>query len=152
MSDTTWTLTTLDYGDIVADAALAARPTFTIGAEVELTFLFHSSGHLSEYSDLLDHIEYLNDTTITHGSSMQGRPYYRQSINPNAPVSSYLVELKPGSGISEVDSYWAVMVGGSDETRLVGAGERVTVTFLLIAPLSQYSTRSDVQSAHEVDA
>lgn len=151
MTDVHWTINTRDDGDVTVDAVKSPRPTFRVGNEVEVSCLFHNGSHVSNYRTLRDYVEYINDDTVVTGVSVRNVPFYRQTIHPQAPFGDLLVKLKPSSNVDEAESYWAVLVGGSDETAVVGGGETLNLTFYILAPLSAYSSRTAVSDDLEVE-
>lgn len=145
---TTWTITT-DTETITVDAVDASdgHPQFTVGEAAELTLLFHGTNHVSRYSSLMEYVEYMNDATINTGHDSNGVAWYRETLHPDDSHRDKLIELVPDASIPEVDSHWAVIVKGEDDSRVVGAGEKVRLTVFIISKLSKYATRSDVHNA-----
>jgi len=115
-----------------------------------MTCLFHNGSHVSNYRTLRDYVEYINDNTVQTGTSVRSVPFYRQTIHPRAPFTDLLVKIKSSSNVEQAGEYWAVLVGGSDETRLVGGGEVLQLEFFILAPLSEYNSGSDVSTDLEV--
>lgn len=146
MVDTTWTISTSENGDITADGVVAeGNPTLTIGEEASLTMLFEGSNHLSRYNSLMEYVDYTTDSTVDFGKDIEGETWYRQTPHPHSPVTDYLVELIPSSEIQGQEAYWAVIIGGTDASRLVGAGEMVSLELYILGKSAHY-TRTEVEN------
>jgi hypothetical protein len=154
MTDVSWAIETADYGTLTASGVLGdTLPTFGVGDEVTLTFLFGQDvpNHVDHYDDLREFGRYSNDSTIDTGTDIRGKPWYRPRRHPESSFTSALVKLVPSSNVGHVRNYWAVVTDVVDQTRFVGAGERLAVTCFVLAEGSEYSTRSDVEDDLEAD-
>lgn len=148
MSDVTWNIETADYGTLTATSVLSdTLPTFKVGGEVSLEFYFGPgiTNHETYYQNSTEFVKYTSDSTIDAGTDIRGKPWYRETLHPNADFSTTLVKIVPSDNVTGVDSYWAVIIGGEDNTRYVGAGERVTLEMFILAEGSEYATREDVE-------
>jgi len=149
MTDVTWTIETADFGNLTASGVEGdSLPLFRIGDEFSLTFFFGQeiTNHVSHYNDLREFARYAGDSTIDTGTDIRGVPWYRERIHPYSSFTSTLVKLVPGADVGDVGSYWAVVTGGSDGTKYVGGGERLTLSCYILAEASEYNARSDVEN------
>lgn len=146
-----WTLTT-EYDIILADRAIIGDglPTFTPGEEAELELLFNRGTHTDEYYALMNFVEYINDNTLGYGTDSNGKPWFRQTPHPADTEPDKLVLLD--GEVDGVDSYWAIVTDYTDNTQFVGAGERVSVTFFILAREDEYASRTDIQTDLEAEA
>lgn len=151
--NTFWTISTADFGTLTVSGVEAdALPTITVGESISLTFFFgpELTDHTASYNALREFGRYSNESVDT-GQDIRGRTWYRERTHPYADFSTTLVKLTPGADVGNLQSYWAVVVGTTDDTRFVGAGERIEAEFFILAEGSEYNTRSDVETALKAD-
>jgi len=151
MSDTTWNLTD-DATTYTFDGAESDVGNVTVGEEFSVTLFLEpggeSGGHLTVYNTFNgDYNRYLNDKALDYGLDYEGEPWYRYTLHPNATINSYLFKVEPSAGVEKGTSFWGLLTNVEDESRLVGAGEQLSMTFYVLAESDEYSTRTDVQNA-----
>jgi hypothetical protein len=147
--DVTWNIETDDYGTLTASGVLGSTlPTIGVGDEITLTFFFGQelADHESSYDVLTTVGRRTNGSTIDTGLDIRGKPWYREKLHPEAPFSSTLVKIVPATDVGNVQSWWAVITDTTDQTKFVGAGEKIEVSLFVLAQGSTYNTRSDVEA------
>jgi hypothetical protein len=149
-----WDIQTYEFGTLTASGVIAdSQPTITAGEELSLTLYFDESlsNHESNYEDIREFVRLTNDSTIDTGTDIRGKPWYREKLHPEATWPTALVKLKPAADVGDVEDWWAVIVGGEDETRFVGTGERITLDVFILGKSTTYSTRTDVENDIKAD-
>lgn len=150
MTDTSWTIHTLSNGALTVPGAVGdTLPTFTSGKSVTLQFLADVDG--VAFDTLREYARYTNESTTNTGTDIRGRPWFHQSIHPDAGFESVLVRLEPSAGVGPLRSWWVVVTGGSITTTPVGTGRRITLECYLLGEYDDYGTRDYVVDEFESD-
>ncbi|MDB2225624.1 hypothetical protein PM023_13185 [Halorubrum ezzemoulense] len=148
MTDTSWTIQTLDNGTLTVPGAVGkSMPTFGVGRTISLQFLADSDG--VTFDTLREYARYSNDSTTSTGTDIRGKPWYHQSIHPSAGFASALVLLKPGTSVGDLRDWWAVVTDASITTTTVGTGRRITLECFILAETGEYSERQFVVDEFE---
>ena len=137
-----WTI-----GGVEADGLLTGTsPTWRWGESVTLEFRFRPPGVESRHSELLDYVRAASLASWTVYDT-RGRPRYEERVPSVAAVSSLVVALEPGSDVIGVGGVWALITGGSDESRPVTGTRRVSLEVVPLAERSAYADRQSVADA-----
>lgn len=152
MVDTSWTVddgvSTYTIDGVSIDSGW---PDFQVAQEVELTFLFNGQNHLSRYETFMDtfNLRMVEGLSVT-GRDFKTQPYYSITQKPSDTSKSYLWKLTPSDRIDGVEPWWVVVKSIEDETRVAGAGERVSIVLFTLAPASA-ATRGEIKRRYEVE-
>ena len=147
-----------NIGDNVASELADDTPVLTRGTEISLRFLFrggkiHDDGTMHDdgtfHGDLVAHYKRLRDrlkftdASIRRGTSYNGVPWVRERLPERAPVDSQVVLVEPQSGVVDVDSFWAAVVGGGTDHRPSGENDArwLTLELFVLADGSEYQDR-----------
>lgn len=148
MADYTWTI-----GGVTVDGKLGPQsPTWTWGEETQLRFWFQSGSSpggndaQTRFSSLQDYVRGAALST-TKVYDTRSRPRYEERVPTASPVSSLVVAIEPGNDVQGVDSVWALLVGGTDESRPVTGNYQLMVTVVPLALRSAYADRQAVENA-----
>ena len=158
--------TEITIGGDIAQGLVAGTPTLERGAVAELTFVFTpaAGGTLFEDDTLFDdgtafggaakilatyravreRLEFA-DAVVRRGRSIEGVPYVRERIPERAPIDSQIVLVEPGDDIDGFGSFWAVVVGGRDESGNEFGVRRLTLELFVLADGSRYDSRSELE-------
>ncbi|QCW03574.1 hypothetical protein [Natrinema pallidum] len=144
---TAWTIAGAVVDGGVETTTIEAQPT----GSVELRCLFETetdempaSGR-QYYRHLRQYLEYVH--TVQTGETHTGEVWVQEEANPNDPVSSHIVDVVPGQGVRDIDPFWGVIVGGSDDSRGLPDYRDLTLELVWIAPRSAYADRAAVEAA-----
>lgn len=99
---------------------------------------------LEAYRAVRDRLEFA-DAVVRRGRSIAGVPYIRERLPARAPVDSQIVLVEPADGIQTLNSFWAAVVGGTDESSDGFGIRRLTLELFVLADGSRYSSRSDLE-------
>lgn len=145
MTDVTWDIEF--HNNVVTADGANFSDIPRIGDEFDIEFFMSGPVGLEDYNFLREYVRYTTDENVDYGMDHRGNPYYRETTHPQEPdgeTFDRLLKLVPSEDIPGVEAYWAVLVGGSDNTRFVGPAERVELTVLLLAETENLPTREDV--------
>jgi hypothetical protein len=81
-------------------------------------------------------------------TSNQQVPAFQETVPSRAPVSSLLLGIEP-SGDIEAPGFWAVVVGGGDQTRMIGNSATVELELFVLAEYEEYADRAAAKAAFE---
>lgn len=99
----------------------------------------------TRYNRLRKYGEYAG--AAAHGTSANHRPWYREQLPPSAPVDSIVVAIEPGQAIEDTPAFWALLTDITDDTDLMQNYARVTFRAVMLAEVSEYPTKSGLESA-----
>jgi hypothetical protein len=153
MTDVTWTIETADFGTLTASGVSAdSLPTFLVGEEITLSFVFNTglANHVEDYNALRQYGRFANDSTTDTGTDIRGKPWYREKPHPESNTSSAVVRLSPGPDVG-LNDYWGLITGIEDNTRYVGAGERIDLTVFILAKGDSYTSRDALRDDLEAE-
>lgn len=122
----------------------------TLGKSYPVGMNFHPAGratsHTDRYLAVRDYAKYAG-TSIT-GRVDGGGVYYREDLDPAAPVSSLVVPIEPSP--SDVggpfEGIWGLVEGYSDPNRLRNTFD-LEVDLAYLGDASEYADRSAVETA-----
>lgn len=113
-------------------------PTFERGSDETFEFLFYGSNAQSRYENVKAHFEYIG-TYVTE-KTLHGKPAVEEFISADAPVSSNIVVIEPGTDVTDVPSMWVMITGGEDASRNPGMYE-TSLDVTMLAKKSEYADR-----------
>lgn len=121
----------------------STTPTRTRGetATLDLTF---APANSSDYGDMQDQLEFTDP--VWTGVNLSGVPWVKEDLPARAPVSTQIFEITPGSDIQDVDAFWGVITGGSDDSQPARADKRVSVDVVFLADGSEYADRTTLKN------
>jgi len=121
------------------------HPTLREGETTTLTLFTDDT---ETYENFQDYDLYLNEDTIQSGNSYYNKPWYREILNPDANVSSYLWKFRPASNVVSLDSWWVVVTAISDRTQMYGTGYQFEVQLLALTPVNG-ETFTEIENEYE---
>lgn len=146
-----WTIgTDRSDGGIVANGEISGEtPSYTRGnrADLELAFWAEdgiSEDHIVRYEKLREYGDYAGSMTVN--KSINGVPNYSERVPADAPVDSLVLDFQPGSSHTSLPGFWGIVKRMSDPSRYPEDMAVLEVQVVVLAELSEYSTRSDVAS------
>lgn len=135
-----------------AASLTSATPTRTRGETVTLSLGWergtgygHSYGSdygtgfgLGEYENMANRLAF---TDPTWTGLNQGVPWVAEDLPASAPVDSQVLKVVPGSAVHDIESFWGVLVGGTDNSHPPGS-RRMDVELVFLADGSEFADRS----------
>lgn len=99
---------------------------------------------LEAYRAVRDRLEFA-DAVVRRGQSIEGVPYVRERLPARAPVDSQIVLVEPADNIQTLSSFWAAVIGGTDESSDGFDIRRITLELFVLADGSRYSSRRELE-------
>lgn len=169
MPDYSWTLHGIEI-DAVATQGSPSHPAVSPGREREWTFLFQpdgttgaftvgssavgsasiGTGYDTRHADLLDIAESAQRSVVAWENDTNAAVTYHETVATDAPVATYVAELRPNGDIGR-PSRWVLVAGGVDASPPNGALRRARLRLVDLARGNQYADVSAVQTALEED-
>lgn len=113
--------------------------SFNYGGPTTRTVTFRDA-----YDSLLKFLEWNGDELVRRGTTDRAKPWFRERLPDEAPVDSLVVPIETGDDVHDVDGFWAIIVGGEDQSRPPATYRQVDLEVFLLAPLSEYDDRDEV--------
>lgn len=109
------------------------HPTFS---EAEKTTLTVFTDDEDVYNNFMSFARYISEDTIQSGRTFYNKPWYRETVNPDASTSSYLLKFKNAGRTPSLDDWWVVVTNITDGTRMYGMGYQMEVELLALTPVN----------------
>lgn len=103
---------------------------------------------VGRYEAAREYLDYAG--TVRSGTSLDGVPYYRESVSA-ASVSSHVLAFEPLADIPALNGFWGVVSGGDDPTADPPAMYELKFEVFVLAERDEYESRSAVAAAFEVN-
>lgn len=153
--DTSWTIET-DSGTYTADGLTTDNgwPSFSVGENVNFSFVFNEGDHVPEYKGLVQYGEFIFDGAIQTGLDYREEPYYKingheKFTDNNDRFGSYLMKITPADRIRNTQSWWVVVTEVEDATLYEGSWERINFSGFVVAPGSE-GDKTYIEYTYEV--
>lgn len=122
-----------------ASYLLSGTPTRTRGETVSLELGFEPAAE-AEYDAMVDRLAFVSP--VRTGTSHDGVPWVDEDLPARAPVSSQILEVRPGADVEDVEPFWGALVGGSDDSKPPRDLRTVTVELAFLADGDAYESRT----------
>lgn len=148
MTDISWTIHTQDYGELTLPGLIGSSvPTFNPGRSVELQFM--ADVDRVAFDTLREYTRFTNENTTNTGIDIRGKPWYYESPHPYADFCSSLVLIEPGSGLSDLQEWWAVITDASIQSNSVGTNRRITLELFILSDADEHKDREFIKNDFE---
>lgn len=119
-------------------------PQTGVGAQWSGAGISRTVPELTErFAALMDYLEVAD--AATYGVDRRGIPWYHDHVDSDDPVDSLLIGIVFGDAFSLPD-VWALVVGGSVETRLLADSATVELEVVVVATMDEQPDRSAVET------
>lgn len=98
----------------------------------------------SRYDALVAYLEVAD--AATYGVDRQGIPWYHDHVDSDDPVDSLLIGIVFGDAFASLPDVWALVVGGSVETRLLADSATVELEVVVLATMDEQPDRAAVET------
>lgn len=145
---------TIEIDGIVCDGFEGTTPTVTRGSTVSMTVGLHDRSiaarpYYERYEDLRAYLAIDGGSAVRHGQTDTGEPWFRERLPGSASVDTLLVDVTPGEDVVDVEGFWAIILGGEDQSVPVTSLRRLDLELFVVAPLDAYADKAAVRNAHE---
>jgi hypothetical protein len=134
-----------------ADALQGEAPELNPGAEPSMSFVFRPSDAATPYNDRANAvlgIALASDEAEYGISDVTREPWFREKVRDDAPVNNIVVQIAPeDEAAAQVPAFWAVVTGYSESTQRPGIRRILELDLFVIALVSDYPTRTDLEAA-----
>jgi len=119
-------------------------PTRTRGETVSLSIGFDPQSHANDYDDMVERLAFVSP--VRTGRNHNGVPWVQEDLPARAPVSSQVLEVVPGAGVDDIESFWGALVGGTDESMPPRGLKTMTVELVFLADGDEYADRTALKN------